>query len=131
MELEVFIEWSKGSKKRYALRGKSLVLVGRDRPAPVNYGFIPGLTNPADGEEVDAVLLGPPVPPGSRIRGEVLGLLHLKDGDHKLVLGPKGQALEDLTPLLSWFSEERAPTFLGKEAALDFLQRIRVASPKE
>ena len=55
------VEWSQGSPYRYAWEGGGLRFVGQDRPAPVNYGLVEGLLNPADGEEVDAVYLGPPL----------------------------------------------------------------------
>lgn len=118
MELEILIEWAKGSEERYAFQGGRLALVKRDRPAPVNYGFVPDLINPADGEEVDAVLLGRPLPPGSRAKGRLLGLLHLADREHKLVLGDR---LEGVEGLLEWFPPERAPRLLGEEAARAFL----------
>lgn len=118
MELEILIEWAKGSEERYAFQGERLVLVKRDRPPPVNYGFVPDLINPADGEEVDAVLLGRPLPPGSRAKGKLLGLLHLEDGDHKLVLGNR---LEEVEELMEWFPPGRAPRLLGAEAARAFL----------
>jgi inorganic pyrophosphatase len=88
MRLRMIVEWTKGSPLRHAWKEGRLVPVGEDRPAPVNYGLIPGLLNPADGEEVDAVLLGPPYPLGEA-EGEVVGLLHLEDGDHKVLLAPQ------------------------------------------
>lgn len=118
MELEILIEWAKGSEERYAFQGERLVPVKRDRPPPVNYGFVPDLINPADGEEVDAVLLGRPLPPGSRGKGKLLGLLHLEDGDHKLVLGDR---LEEVEGLVEWFPPGQAPRLLNAEAARAFL----------
>jgi ADP-ribosyl-[dinitrogen reductase] hydrolase len=121
VELEVLVEWSKGSEERYALKEGRLVLAKRDRPAPVNYGFVPDLYNPADGEEVDAALLGPPVPPGSRVRARLRGLLHLADGDHKLLLG-EGEGEEALQALLAWFPPERRPRLLDKAETQAFLE---------
>lgn len=68
MRLRMVVEWSKGSPFRYAWKEGHLALVAVDQPAPVNYGLIPGLINPADGEEVDAVFLGPPLPREARWR---------------------------------------------------------------
>ena len=131
MRLRMIVEWTKGSPLRHAWKEGRLVPVGEDRPAPVNYGLIPGLLNPADGEEVDAVLLGPPHPLGEA-EGEVVGLLRLEDGDHKVLLAPQDSPPdEDVAPLPAWFAPERRPTLLPKEAALDFLQRISMASPRE
>ncbi|MFN4070116.1 MAG: inorganic diphosphatase [Thermus caldifontis] len=122
MRLSMVVEWSKGSPFRYAWKEGKLRLVAVDQPAPVNYGLIPGLINPADGEEVDAVYLGPPLPPGTHVEGEVLGMVWLLDGDHKLVLGggppPKAQ---ELAPLLAWFSSKRQARFLGPGEAQAFL----------
>lgn len=125
MRLSMVVEWSKGSPLRFAWKEGKLTLVAVDRPAPVNYGLIPGLTNPADGEEVDAVFLGPPLPPGTQVEGEVVGMVWLRDGDHKLVLA--GQKLQDgsvIEPLLAWFSPERQPAFLGPLEAQAFLASL-------
>ena len=131
MRLKMIVEWTKGSPSRYVWKEGKLLPVGQDRPAPVNYGLLPGLLNPADGEEVDAVLLGPPHPLGEA-EGEVVGLLHLLDGDHKVLLAPEGYTPgEEVAPLLAWFAPERRPTLLPEEAALAFLQRISMASPRE
>ena len=127
MRLFMVVEWSKGSPFRYAWKEGRLALVGKDRPAPVNYGLVPGLLNPADGEEVDAVYLGAPLPPGTRVEGEVLGMVWLADGDHKLLLGegPAALGLEGLAPLLAWFTPERRPTLLGPEEAQAWVEALR------
>ena len=125
MRLRMVVEWSKGSSFRYAWKDGNLALVAVDQPAPVNYGLIPGLINPADGEEVDAVYLGPPLPPGTQMEGEVVGMVWLLDGDHKLVLGddppPKAQ---ELAPLLAWFPPKRQARFLGPGKAQAFLAEL-------
>jgi inorganic pyrophosphatase len=119
------VEWSKGSPFRYAWKEGHLALVAVDQPAPVNYGLIPGLINPADGEEVDAVFLGPPLSPGSEVEGEVVGMVWLLDGDHKLILAnPPAEVLPDLGPLLGWFQPDRKPTFVGLEGARTFLREL-------
>ncbi|GLV48301.1 hypothetical protein TJA_14570 [Thermus sp. LT1-2-5] len=125
--LRMVVEWSKGSPLRYAYKGGRLVLLGEDAPAPVNYGFLPGLVNPADGEEVDACYLGPPLPPGTEAEGFLLGMVALLDGDHKLVLSPDPSPPdpEALAPLLAWFAPERRPTLLEAEAAWAWLKGLR------
>ncbi len=90
MRLGVVVEWSKGSRERWERKGGRFVHKIEDRPAPVNYGFLPGVVNPADGEEVDAGVLGPPLGAKSWVEARLLGLLWLADGDHKLVLAPDG-----------------------------------------
>ena len=113
------VEWSRGSPYRYAWEGGGLRFVGQDRPAPVNYGLVEGLLNPADGEEVDAVYLGPPLSPGEEAEGLLLGMVALADGDHKLLLAqsPEGLDPKEAARLLAWFSPERRPTLLGPEEA--------------
>lgn len=126
MRLHMVVEWSKGSPFRYAWKGGELLPVGEERPAPVNYGLVPGLLNPADGEEVDAVFLGPPLPPGTRVEGEVLGMVWLADGDHKLLLGPRREAAvgEELGSLLAWFSPARRPAIRKPEEAAVWVEGL-------
>ena len=123
--VRMVVEWAKGCSLRDAWLVGKFLPPKEDRPAPVNYGLIPGLLNPADGEEVDAVLLGPPLPLGEA-EGYVVGLLHLKDGDHKLLLAPTPTppSLEALKPLLAWFAPERKPKVLGPEAAWAWLRGL-------
>lgn len=125
MRLSMVVEWSKGSPFRYAWKEGRLALVAVDQPAPVNYGLIPGLINPADGEEVDAVYLGPPLPPGTQVEGEVVGMVWLADGDHKLVLVNEREGVfQDLGFLLGWFHPDRRPAFVGLEDTLPFLMEL-------
>lgn len=121
------VEWSQGSPYRYAWEGRGLRFVGQDRPAPVNYGLVEGLLNPADGEEVDAVYLGPPLSPGEEAEGLVLGMVALADGDHKLLLAqsPEGLDPQEAARLLAWFSPERRPTLLGPEEAWAWVRGLK------
>jgi|SRR4051794_10180262 inorganic pyrophosphatase len=51
-------------------------------PCPFNYGSVPG-TRAADGDRIDAVVLGPRLPRHARVRLRVLGLVHFVDaGDY-------------------------------------------------
>ncbi len=105
MRLRMVVEWSQGSRLRYAWEeGRLLPPKEEAAEAPVNYGLIPGLLNPADGEEVDACFLGPPLPPGTEAEGVVVGMVHLADGDHKLLLAPGPTPLGGAEALLAWFS---------------------------
>ena len=121
------VEWSQGSPYRYAWEGGGLRFVGQDRPAPVNYGLVEGLLNPADGEEVDAVYLGPPLSPGEEAEGLLLGMVALADGDHKLLLAqsPEGLDPQEAARLLAWFSPERRPTLLGPEEAGAWVKSLK------
>jgi len=125
LKLTATIEWSKGSRERWEWKGGRFVRKVEDRPAPVNYGFLPGTVNPADGEEVDAVVLGPPLGAKSRVEARLLGLLWLADGDHKLVLAPDGgEYQKDEAALLAWFEPERRARLEGADAARAWLERL-------
>ncbi len=119
MKAEILIEWPKGTRTRWEKVEGRFVRLEEDAPAPVNYGFIPGTQNPADGSELDAVLLGPPVPAGKRVRAAVVGAVALADGDHKLVLARDGKppSEEEIRTLLAWFPRERTPRLLSAEEA--------------
>ncbi len=119
MKVEILIEWPKGTRIRWEKVGVRFVRREEDAPAPVNYGFIPGTQNPADDSELDAVLLGPPVPAGKRVRAEVVGAVALADGDHKLILAREGKPPNEgeIRALLAWFPPERAPRLLSAREA--------------
>ncbi|MCP2013617.1 inorganic pyrophosphatase [Deinococcus sp. HSC-46F16] len=113
------VEWTRGTLDRWVWRGGEVVPY-RQEPwaAPVNYGCLPDLLNPADGSDVDAVWLGEPLAVGTRLSAPPAGLLHLADGDHKVIFG----SLEehhggDLLALLAWFGPERGAQVLGPEEA--------------
>jgi len=57
---------------------------------PVNYGYLPG-TTAADGEELDAYLLGV-FESAAEYTGVCIAVIHrLDDNDDKLVVAPKGK----------------------------------------
>ena len=61
---------------------------------PINYGFVPG-TRSADGEELDAYVLGPGEPLSAFV-GRCIAVVHrLDDDDDKLVVVPDGIQLSD------------------------------------
>lgn len=60
-------------------------------PCPYNYGSVPGLLAP-DGEGFDAIVLGPRLPRGHRVRQRVQAVVRFLDAgvpDDKLVLAPR------------------------------------------
>jgi len=125
LKLTVTIEWSKGSRERWEWRRGAFVYKREDVVAPVNYGFLPGLINPADGEEVDAVVLGPPLKAKTRVKAWLRGLLWLADGDHKLVLSPDGSDYPaDEAALLAWFEPERRALLEDESAARQWLGEL-------
>ncbi|WP_135227507.1 inorganic diphosphatase [Deinococcus fonticola] len=115
------VEWTAGTAQRFIWRGgRTEPYRTEARPAPVNYGCLPALWNPADHAEVDAVWLGEPRPVGTLVQATPSGLLHLQDGDHKVVFGP----LEDAQALLDWFPAERGARLLAPADALAWLESL-------
>ena len=59
---------------------------------PVNYGFVPQTVS-YDGDPFDALVLGPPLPGGTLVKGAIVGLMHMEDEkgvDSKVVLSLLG-----------------------------------------
>lgn len=124
------VEWTAGQRERFVWRdGRLEPLRVEARPAPVNYGCLPGTLNPADDAEVDAVWLGEPLAVGTVREGAPAALLHLHDGDHKVIfsVGPvQGAALQGL---LAWFPPERGATVQDAHAAQAWLDELAAAQP--
>lgn len=117
------VEWRLGERERYVWRSDTLVFYRTEPlPAPVNYGCLPGTLNPADAAEIDAVWLGEARELGEWMQDSPTGLLHLTDGDHKLIFG----SLELVGPLLDWFPPERGARLLGQDEAWVWLARLGV-----
>lgn len=117
------VEWTAGQRERFVWsRDKLLLLRVEQRAAPVNYGCLPGFWNGADEAEVDAVWLGAPLPVGKWVEAAPTGLLHLLDGDHKVIFGAVTN--QDSRELLGWFPPERGARLLGPQAALEWLSGL-------
>jgi inorganic pyrophosphatase len=74
-------------------------------PCPFNYGSVPGTRAP-DGEGLDALVLGPRLPRGARVRLPIVAVVSFLDGgldDPKLVLGPSGLGDGDRIALTAFF----------------------------
>lgn len=122
--LQGIVEWRLGESERHVWRGDALAYYRREPlPAPVNYGCLPGTLNPVDAAEIDAVWLGAARDLGEWVEAAPSGLLHLTDGDHKLIFGD----LEGAGPLLDWFPPERGARLLGAAEAWDWLEALGVA----
>jgi inorganic pyrophosphatase len=126
----MLVEWSLGCVERYSWNGQCLV--PREPPwrpewglPPVNYGLIPGYYNPADQDTLDAIWASnEPIPVGSWLEGQVLGMLWVRDGDHKIILGePQGLQKLDLEGLWRWF-EGRQPRLAKAEEAEAFMRTL-------
>jgi inorganic pyrophosphatase len=132
MRLTMIVEWSLGSQQRFDWDGEKLIVKAPPRPAgwevpPVNYGQIPGYLNPADGAALDAIWTGrQPAAPGALLEGEVLGMVWVNDGDHKIILGEPGSLKNlDQQGLDTWFAG-REPRFVDAQDAIKFIKSITV-----
>lgn len=115
------VEWTAGTTVRFIWKDEQLQPYRTEpRPAPVNYGCLPGLVNPADQAEVDAVWLGDPRPVGTFVQAAPTGLLHLADGDHKVIFGD----LSLVAALLNWFPPEREAKLLSAEEAVKWMESL-------
>lgn len=128
--LEGVVEWTRGTRERFVWRGGEVASHRTEPwPAPVNYGCLPGLLNPADRAEVDAVWLGEPLAVGTRVSAVPAGLLHLADGDHKVIFGDLEEHHGgDLLALLAWFGPERGARLQGPAEAAEWLASLRAES---
>lgn len=77
-QVEVRIEIPRGSFKKHRSSG-ALDFVS-PCPCPFNYGSIPGLVG-GDGEPLDAVVMGPRLPRGARVKVAVRGAIGFTDCD--------------------------------------------------
>lgn len=86
---------------------------------PVNYGFVPG-TLAADGEELDAYVLGV-FEPLSDFSGVCIAIIHrLNDDDDKLVVVPEGKEFSDeQIQALVEFQEQSFHSIILREHAVD------------
>ncbi len=118
MRLPMLVEWSLGSLERYRWDGLRLMPDARPpRASPVNYGLVPHYFNPADQDYLDAIWASrQAVAAGSWLEGEVLGLLYLADGDHKVILG-EGRLELDWEGIWAWFAGREVQLLEASEAA--------------
>lgn len=86
----------------------------------MNYGCLPGVLNPADHAEADAVWLGAPLAVGTWVEAVPSGLLWLADGDHKVIFGELAQ----VQIVLDWFPSERGARLLGPAEAQAWLASL-------
>ncbi|WP_188969605.1 inorganic diphosphatase [Deinococcus aerolatus] len=129
------MEWTAGTRERFVWRASQLeALRTEPHAAPVNYGCLPGTLNPADAAEIDAVWLGPALGVGTTPEAAPLGLLWLRDGDHKVIFAADVQArahaeLQALQArLLAWFPPERGARLLGHAEAVAWLHSLGAAT---
>jgi inorganic pyrophosphatase len=103
-----YIEIPLGGRQKYELdMAKNAPVIDRVIPEkiggyPVNYGIVPQTVS-YDGDPFDVLVLGPPIKTGERVKGVIVGLMHMTDEkglDSKVVIsraGEDGKPLHQLT----------------------------------
>lgn len=100
--VEVVVEVPRGGLVKRRQDGR--VAFVSPLPCPFNYGSVPG-SEAADGDPLDALILGPALPVGSRHLVDVHGVVRFVDADRvddKLVCGPRPD-LGDLRRIRGFF----------------------------
>jgi inorganic pyrophosphatase len=91
MEIGVVIEDPRGSTVRHHWDAESRRWVIKRHPKsmdpwPANYGFVPGTFNPADGDDLDILVLSvDKLQTGAKVNARVVGVLQRPDGDDKIL----------------------------------------------
>lgn len=102
-EVEVVIEVPRGS---FVKRGSSgRVDFVSPLPCPYNYGAVPTLLG-LEGDLLDAVVLGPRLPPGTRMRVRAWGAVTLTDrgmSDDKLICSDHAPSAAEVRAVLRFF----------------------------
>ncbi len=113
-DLAVVVERPRRLLEGWHWSGSEFVLYAHyPRPFPVNYGFIAGTMNPADGDELDAIVLDDRrMAPGEVVVCRAVGVAFRADGDHKLLVmpidaGPMSVELDEAfrERVSSWFDD--------------------------
>ncbi|HKQ28200.1 MAG TPA: inorganic diphosphatase [Burkholderiales bacterium] len=116
-ELDVVIEIPRGS---FLKRGSTgAVDFVSPLPCPFNYGSVPQYVG-LDGDLLDAVVLGPRLPAGRRLRVKAWGAVTLRDRgliDHKLICSHE--------PLQAWQRREVLRFFAFYASCKGFLNFVR------
>lgn len=106
--LNGYIEIPRGGREKFELdMAKNAPALDRMIPEkiggyPINYGIVPQTVS-YDGDPFDVLVLGPPLKTGERVKGVIVGLMHMTDEkglDSKVVIsrvGPDGKPLHALT----------------------------------
>jgi inorganic pyrophosphatase len=91
-----YIEIPRGERKKYEFdmqanqRRVDRVMPSSLGGYPVNYGFVPQSVS-YDGDPFDILVLGPPLPGGTFVRGTIVGVMFMEDEkgpDSKVVVSP-------------------------------------------
>jgi inorganic pyrophosphatase len=94
-----YIEIPRGERRKFEFdMKKNARFIDRVMPTklggyPINYGFVPQTVS-YDGDPFDVLVLGPPLPGGTLVRGVAVGLMHMTDEkglDSKVVISLVGR----------------------------------------
>lgn len=102
-EVEVAIEVPRGSFLKRALDGR--VVFVSPLPCPFNYGAVPAYLG-LEGDLLDALVLGPRLPFGARLRVKVWGAVTLTDrgmADDKLICSERRPSALEIQRVLRFF----------------------------
>lgn len=103
-EVEVRIEVGRGDRIRWSDQGWPRLI--SPLPCPFNYGFVPGCPSP-EGDDLDALVLGPRLPRGASGRWPAWGYARFVDGgveDPKLLCGPVAPTPADIALVERFFA---------------------------
>src|SRR4051812_27320864 len=102
-EVDVVIEVPKGGFIKR--RDDGSVDFVSPAPCPFNYGSVPD-TSSGDGDRLDALVLGPRLPRGTRVRTPVVGWVRFTDAgqdDPKLIGSPRPLGRMDRARIMAFF----------------------------
>lgn len=102
----VLVEVPRGGLVKRELHGGGRVSYVSPVPCPFNYGCLPDHPG-ADGDPLDAVVLGPRLPVGARVERAVVGVVRFVDAglpDDKLILSDIPPTPAQLRLLRSFFA---------------------------
>ena len=125
--LRAVIECARGQAERTRLDAAGRSVSVRALPEgvryPFNYGYVEG-TRVDDGEEIDVFVLGPALPPGSRLRVVVVGALAFADrrGEDPKLLAVEAVARDGGGPAPA------AQVVAAAAAVASFLRRYKSAA---
>lgn len=111
---------------------KDLIPINEGR-MPVCYGFLKGIPNESEGDEVDVLVFSKELyKTGDEVEVEILGLIEREDGDHKVVAKDGTVSFSGLEAIdesewaliIEYFGHKHKIISVGdKEKAVDYLLR--------
>lgn len=107
-----------------------------DGKMPVCYGFLKGIMNVSEGDEVDLLIFSEKeYATGDELEVEILGLIEREDGDHKIISKDNSVAFQSIKDIdgetwdlvLSYFGfKHKITSIKNKEEALEYLEHCSI-----